>query len=223
MKKAGGYLTDSNPGAKVVDLYPQLPEKIFESLHEFMAMFDRMAGFSATMSGRGESGVRSAGHADALTRNSSPRFKERALGVERSIEEMGGLKLDILKAHSPYIMEAWVPKSEGGLQGSIPSESHEDAPIPDMVALDFTFYDLPDECKVSVDSHSSSPAFGQEAKTMLFDALKVGAIDQEFLLTHLHLPGTDAALEALQRKKYEQAKYLAEHPEAAEKAKSKKK
>lgn len=223
MKKAGGYLTDSNPGAKVVDLYPQLPDKIFESLHEFMAMFDRMAGFSATMSGRGEAGVRSAGHADALTRNSSPRFKERALGVERSIEEMGGLKLDMLKAHSPYTMEAWVPKAEGGLEGSIPTDNKEDAPIPDMVSLDFTFYDLPDECKVSVDSHSSSPAFSQETKTLLFDALKVGAVDQEFLLTHLHLPGTDAALESLQRKKYEQAKFLAQHPEAAEKSGSKKK
>lgn len=224
LKKAGGYFTDSNPGAKVQDLYPALPEKLFESLHEFLQMFDRMAGFTATMSGRGESGVRSAGHSDALTRNASPRFKDRALVIERQLDAMGALKLDMLKAHVPYSMTAWMPKKDAGLEGSIPPDVHEDAPVDGMVPVDFTFYDLPDECKISVDSHSSSPAFGQETKTMLFDAMKVGAIDQEFLLTHLHLPGTDSAIEALQRKKAEQAKMLAAHPELLEHgAKGKKK
>lgn len=216
LKKAGGYFTDSNPGAKVQDLYPQLPDKIFESLHEFLQMFDRMAGFTPTMSGRGESGVRSAGHSDALTRNASPRFKDRALIVERQLDSMGALKLDMLKAHVPYSMTAWTSKKDAGIEGSIPPIAHEDAPVEGLVPIEFTFYDLPDECKISVDSHSSSPAFGQETRGLLFDALKVGAIDQEFLLTHLHLPGTDSAIEALQRKQAAQAKFAQEHPELAE-------
>lgn len=213
LKKAGGYFTDSNPNAKVQDLYPQLPEKLFESLHEFLQMFDRMAGFTPTMSGRGESGVRSAGHSDALTRNASPRFKDRALVIERQLDAMGALKLDMLKAHVPYSMTAWMDKKEAGLEGSIPPEVKEQAPVEGEVPVDFTFYDLPDECKISVDSHSSSPAFGMETRTLMFDLLKVGAADQEQLISHLHPPGADSMIEALQRKKAQEAKLLAEHPE----------
>lgn len=223
MKKAGGYFTDSNPNAKVQDMYPQLPDRIFESLHEFQAMFDRMAGFTATMSGRGEVGVRSASQSDALTRNASPRFKDRALVVERQLEAMGALKLDMLKAHVPDAMQAWVPKGEAGLEGEIPPlDTLQQPPIPDAVPVEFMFYDLPENCRVSVDSHSSSPAFSQESRTMIFDAFKIGAVDQEYVLEHLHLPGADGAIEKLQRKQIAQAKFAAEHPEEAAKAAKKK-
>lgn len=223
MKKAGGYLTDSNPAAKAQDLYPQLPEGIWQSLHEYQAMFDRMAGFTATMSGRGEAGVRSQGHSDALTRNSSPRFKDRALLLERQIEELGALKLEMLRAHVPESITAWVPKKEAGLEGEIPPNVPEQPPVEGFVSVEFTFFDLPQSCKVTVDSHSSSPAFSHETRTLLFDMLKVGAIDQEGLIEHLGVFGKDSLIEALQRKKAEQAKMLAEHPELAEKALSKKK
>lgn len=223
LKKAGGYFTDSNPNAKVQDLYPVLPDKLFESLHEFLQMFDRMGGFTPTISGRGESGVRSAGHSDALTRNASPRFKDRALVIERQLDAMGALKLDMLKAHVPYSMTAWMSKKDAGLEGNIPPMAHEDPPVEGMSPVEFMFYDLPDECKISVDSHSSSPAFGMETRTLLFDLLKVQAIDQEQLIQHVHPPGLDAMLESLQKKKIEQAAFLAAHPDLAEKEAGKKK
>ena len=148
MKKAGGYLTDSNPGAKATDLYPQLPDHIFESLHEFQAMFDRMAGFTATMSGRGDGGVRSKNHADALTKNASPRFKDRALMLERQIEAMGTLKLNMLKAHVAEPIQAWVPKKDAGIEGEIPpTDWLEQPPVEGMVPVEFTFYDLPENTK----------------------------------------------------------------------------
>lgn len=224
MKKAGGYLTDSNPNAKAQDMYPQLPEALWESLHEFQAMFDRMAGFTATMSGRGDKGVRSKEHADTLTTNASPRFKDRALLVERQVEALGSLKLDMLKAHVASTITAWVPKKDGGIEGEIPpSDWLEQPPVKGTVPVEFTFYDLPADCKLSVDSHSSSPAFSHESRQNMFDMLKVGAVDQEQLLMHLHPPGVDSMLEALQRKKAEQAEFMATHPEAAEAANKKKK
>lgn len=226
IKKAGGYLTDSNPGAKVQDLYPQLPEHIFESLHEFQAMFDRMAGFTATMSGRGDSGVRSKEHAQALTSNASPRFKDRALTLERQIEAMGSLKLDMLKAHVPDPITAWVPKADAGIEGEIPPDnSLEMPPVKGMVPVEFTFYDLPENSKVTVDSHSSSPAFSHETKQDLFDLVKIGGIDAEQVIEHLGIPGADSMIEALQRKKAAAAEFAAAHPELAEEQakKSKKK
>ena len=217
IKKAGGYFTDSNPGAKAQDLYPQLPEAIFESLHEFQAMFDRMAGFTATMSGRGDAGVRSKEHAQALTSNASPRFKDRALALERQIEALGSLKLDMLKAHVPESLTAWVSKEAGGLEGQFPANSwDEQPPVKGQVPVEFTFYDLPENSKVTVDSHSSSPAFGEETKHLMFDLLKVGAIGPEELLEHLHPPGADEMIEVLAQKKVQQAEFLAAHPELAE-------
>ena len=217
IKKAGGYFTDSNPGAKVQDMYPQLPEGIWESLHEYQAMYDRMAGFTATMAGRGDKGIRSANHADALTRNASPRFKDRALLVERQIEALGSLKLDMLKAHVADPIQAWVQEKEAGIAGTVQSSDYmEDPPAPGMKAVEFLFYDLQDNCKVTVDSHSASPAFGEEARTLIFDLLKVGAIDQEQALEHLHPSGMDSMVEALQRKKAEQAAFAEAHPELAQ-------
>ncbi len=216
MKKAGGYLTDSNPNAKVHDLYPQLPEKLFESLHEFEGMFDKMAGFTPQMSGRGESGVRSQGHAESLIRTGSPRFKDRALAIERQVEEMGGIVLDMLKAHVGKPLEAWLPKQDAGIEGELPAEDPLDMPpVPGTVSVEFLFHDLPDNAKVVVDSHSSSPAFAQETRTLMFDLLKVNAIDAEQLLLHLHPPGMDAMVENLQRAKAEKAAFAAAHPEAA--------
>lgn len=216
IKKAGGYLTDSNPGAKVHDLYPQLPDHIFESLHELEGMFDKMAGFTPQMSGRGESGVRSQGHAESLIRTGSPRFKDRALAVERQVEELGGVILDMLKAHVATPLEAWLPKQEAGIEGEIPQENPFDMPpVPNMVNVEFLFHDLPDNAKVVVDSHSSSPAFSQETRTLMFDLLKVGAIDPEMLLQHLHPPGVDSMIENLQRAKEEKRAFAEAHPEQA--------
>lgn len=221
LKKAGSYFSDSNPAAKVQDIYPQLPDHIFESLHEYKEMFNEMAGFTATMSGRGESGVRSQSHADALVRTGSPRFKDRALVVERQIDEIGSVVLDMLKAHCAYPIDAFVSKQDAGIEGEIPPiNTLEQPPVPNMVAVPFTFYDLGDECKITVDSHSSSPAFAQESKTLLFDLLKVGAIDAETLLIHSGVAGKDGMIEALQLKKFQQAQFAAQHPEeAAEEAK----
>ena len=226
MKKAGGYLTDSNPNAKVHDLYPQLPDKIFESLHEMEAMFDKMAGFTPQMSGRGESGVRSQGHAESLIRTGSPRFKDRALAIERQVEELGGTILDMLKAHVATPIEAWVPKQNMGNYPGLPSENPLDTPpVPGMESVEFTFHDLEDNAKVVVDSHSSSPAFSQETRTLLFDLLKVGAIDPEQLLQHISAPGIDSMIENLHMRKFEQAQFAQQHPEeaAAEAKKSHKK
>ena len=92
----------------------------------------------------------------------------------------------------------------------------EQPPIPGAVPIEFTFYDLPDNCKVTVDSHSSSPAFAHETKQDLFDLVKIGGIDAEQVIEHLHPPGADAMIEALQRKKAEAAAFAAAHPELAE-------
>ena len=196
--------------------YPQLPQGLWESLHEYMALFDKIAGFTPTMSGKGEHGVRSHAQSEALIRTASPRFKDRALLIERQVEELGGLVLDLLKAHVAEPLTAWVSKKDAGIEGSIPDWIKSlFAPVQGSVPVDFLFYDLDDSVKVVVDSHSSSPAFSHENQSLLFELFKVQAIDQEQLIQHLHPPGMDGMLEALWRAKAQKEQMLEQHPELA--------
>jgi hypothetical protein len=54
----------------------------------------------------------SGAHADTLIRTLSPRFKDRALLVERgALERFGASMLDLARAHVDQKMIAWVPRS----------------------------------------------------------------------------------------------------------------
>jgi hypothetical protein len=234
MKKPGGYLTETNPSAVAKSLAPEMPATLFQSLHELERMFDDIGGMSPILQGRGESGVRAQGHAETLVRTASPRFKDAALAIERQVETLGGLALDILKAKKAEKMIAWVmPKDETFLEkitkkfGLNPKNTAEImeaemefdiAPAPGMKPVPFTFAQLPRNCKVVVDSHSSSPAFSHETRELLFELFSAGVITPEQLVTHVSPPGQDTIIEDLKRKDIAAAEFAAQHPEAAEKA-----
>lgn len=228
LNKPGGYLVDQNPNAKPQTLAPEMPSDLFVSLHEYEQMFDQMAGFTPTMSGRGESGVRSQAHSETLVRTSSPRFKDRALLIERQVEEIGGLAFDILRAKIETPLVAWVMPKDETIEASIPLPNElEEPPIKGMKPIQFTFHDLGGDAKVVVDSHSSSPAFSQETKSLMFDLYKIGAVDAESVVSHTHPPGQDKIIEDLKRKEIDKQQFAADHPEIAaeeeEKASKKKK
>ena len=64
-------------------------------------------------------------------------------------------------------------------------------PAPGQVPVFFQFSDLPDDLTLTVDAHSSSPAFSTEAKQLAFDLLKVGAMDAATLVEHVDAPDPD--------------------------------
>jgi hypothetical protein len=223
LNKPGGFLSDGNPNAKIQDLKQEIPDTWWTSLHEFERMYDDMAGFSPVMQGRGEGSVRSQGHAETLVKTSSPRFKDRALAVERNVEALGGLALDILQAHVPEKLYAWVPESQGGIETKIAPENPASLPpAPTMKEIEFLYSHLPENCKVTVDAHSASPAFSGEARALLFDLLKAGAISKEQLVEHTHPPGEDAIISDIEKREIEEALFLQQHPEAALAGKGKK-
>lgn len=239
LKKPGGYLTENNPGASAKPLAPEMPATMFESMHELERMFDSIGGMAPILQGKGESGVRAQGHAETLVRTASPRFKDGALAIERQVETLGGLALDILKAKKAEKLIAWVmPKDETFLEKLtkkfglnpkntaeiIESEMEFDlAPAPGMKPIPFTFAQLPKNCKVVVDSHSSSPAFSHETKQIMFELFEAGVITPEQLVMHTSPPGQDTIIEDLKRKEIASAEFAAQHPEEAAKTSSKKK
>ena len=216
LNKPNSYLTDPNPNAKIQSLAPELPAGLFDSLHESEQMFNDMAGFAPVLQGRGEAGVRSQGHADKLTSNASPRFKDRALLIERQIESLFSLGLDLCKAHVPLPITAWIKPNDGNIETELETpDNFEQPPAPGMKPVSFTYIDLGKECSVRIDSHSSSPAFSHESRQLLFDLLKVGAETPEGLVSRTHPPGEDAMISDLEKAAVEKAAFLQQHPEAA--------
>lgn len=223
LNKPGGYWNDSNAAANVENMAPEVPESLWASLHEYERMFDEMGGLPPIAKGRGESGVRSQGHAETLVRMFSPRFKDRAVLVERDVEGCGGLALDLCRAHVPMKMTAWVTEQDAGIEVNKAAKDNvfRLPPVAGQVAVDFTFADLPEEVRVTVDSHSSSPAFAMEARSLAFDLLKVGAMDAEQLVEHVDAPNPEELVAGIERRAAQQAQWAQQHPEEAMKAKKK--
>ena len=214
MDMPGGYFVDPSPNAKMQELYPKLPEGLWEALHELEAMFDDMSGLPPVLRGRGEAGVRSQGHAAQLTANASPRFKNRALSVERSVTDLGELALAMCRAMDPRTMIAWLePASTNVVALQKQEEPELEPPAPGMKQYPFRWWHIPDNAKIHVDSHSSSPIFSGETRGLLFDLARIGAVQAPEIIEHLNPPGADDMLADLERKQIAQAALIKEHPE----------
>lgn len=215
LRKPGGYLTEITPSAKVQDMAPQMPKEVWADLQQIEAMYDDMGGFTPTLQGRGDSGVRSQSQAETLVRTSTPRFKDKALLVERSVSAVGDLALAILRAKYAMNVVGWVKPGE-------PAPSAEPrawwtqffmSPAKGVQRVTFLMHQLPQDCTVTVDSHSSSPAFSYEAKELAFALAGRGAIDNPELIALTHPPNEEALILSAQSRDIERAALIAAHPE----------
>lgn len=210
--KPGGYWVDTNPNAKIDSEAPAMPPDLWGSLHEYERMFDEMGGLPPQARG-GAAGVRSQGHAETLVRMFSPRFKDRALLIERDVAALGALMLDIARAHEGGSLTAWVPKDQAGVEAAkenpliIP-------PAEGMVAVNFKFADLDRDMTLGVDSHSSSPAFAQDAKNLIFDLFKTGSASKEDLIEHTDAPDPENMIAGLIRREIAAAKAAEQQAQA---------
>ena len=205
--KPGGYWVDSSPNAKVEAEPPQISADMWASLHEYERMFDEMGGLPPIAKGRGEAGVRSQGHAETLVRMFSPRFKDRALLVERSVEALGALMLDLARVHVDKKLIAWVNKEEAAGQAA-----REDPllrpPSKGLVPVFFSFDDLDDDVSVTVDSHSASPAFQSEARALVFDLFKIGAMTAVDVVEHVDVSDPEGIVAGIERREAQKAEQI---------------
>ena len=178
--RAGGQVSSDMPGAKVDALAPAMPKELFEVIHEVDAMFSEASGISSVLSGRGETGVRSAGHASQLARLGSSRAKKRALIVEDSLEKVATLYLKLMQAYdNTHFLD-----EEGNKF------------IAEQFTRDFV---------VKVDAHSNSPIFTEDLRQLAFNLYKAQAIDQESLLDLLEPPMKQLLKDKLKNRQQQQA------------------
>jgi hypothetical protein len=163
LNRPGGLLATDMPNAKVDRLAPTMPNDLFEVIHECDAMFAEASGISSILSGRGEQGVRSAGHASQLARLGSSRAKKRALIVEDSLEKVATLYMKLMQAYDQTHFK-----------------DEYDTPF---IAEQFT-----KDYVVKVDAHSNSPIFMEDSRQLAFNLFKAQAIDKESLLDLLEPP-----------------------------------
>ena len=192
LNRAGGLLMSDMPNAKVDRLAPNMPSELFEVIKEVDAMFEEASGISAILSGRGEQGVRSAGHASQLARLGSSRAKKRALVVEDSLEKVATLYLRLMQAYDKTHLT-----DQDGNQF-----------IAEQFTKDYT---------VKVDAHSNSPIFTEDLRQLAFNLFKAQAIDKESLLDLLEPPMKQLLIEKLKKREAMQPQQQAAPPSPKEK------
>ena len=192
LNRPGTVMSSDMPNAKADRLAPQMPSDLFEVLHECDAMFAEVSGISSVLSGRGEQGVRSAGHASQLARLGSSRAKKRALIVEDALEKVATLYLKLMQSYDPT--------------------HYRDEYDTPFIAEQFT-----KDYHVKVDAHSNSPIFMEDSRTLAFNLLKAQAIDKESLLDLLEPPMKQLLKERLAKREAAQANQPKPAPQIKEK------
>ena len=189
LNRAGTFIASDMPGAKVDRLSPDMPANLFEVIHEVDEMFAEASGISNVLSGKGESGVRSQGHASQLARLGSARIKKRALIIEDSLEKVATLYLKLMQVYDDTHFQ----------------DTNGKKFIAEQFTKDFT---------VKVDAHSNSPIFTEDLKQLAFNLFKTGSIDKESLIDLVEPPMKQLLIEKLQKREKEQAsKPPEQHPE----------
>lgn len=193
LNRAGGVLASQEMTAKVERFAPQIPQDTFAEIREIDQMFSDTTGLTNVVSGRGESGVRSKGHASELARLGSSRAKKRAMIIEDSLEKMATLYLKLMRCYDTKIY-----KDESGLKFSA-----------EQFTTDFT---------VKVDAHSNSPIFVEDHKALAEELFKAHAIDRETLIDLLQPPMAQLLKERLKKiEKKEAEAQKAQHEAEAQK------
>ncbi len=187
LNRPGGLLATDMPNAKVERMAPTMPQDLFEVIHEVDAMFAEASGISSILSGRGEQGVRSAGHASQLARLGASRAKKRALIVEDSLEKVATLYMKLLQVYDNTRLT-----DEDGNK---------------FIAEQFT-----KNYVVKVDAHSNSPIFTEDMRQLAFNLHKAGAIDKESLIDLLEPPMKQLLKERLKKAEAKQAQQPKEKP-----------
>ena len=188
MRAPGGFIQEQSPGAKVEDLGPKIPEEIFSEIQQLSEMFDEVGGFKPILQGEGAPGVRANNHARTLMRTASPNLRERALRIERDAENSASTTFELLQAKDPKVFV---------------SEEKEH----------FFLKQMPDDYYVEIDSHSSSPAFVDDARELAFALKKLGAIDEEGVIMLTHPPHEDLLIANVKKRQAARAQMIKEHPE----------
>jgi hypothetical protein len=169
----GANIAISDPNFKRDTFIPAIPEHIYTSLGRYQDYMDTVSGLSNVVQGKGESGVRSAGHAGKLLTVGTARPKKRAMIIEDSLDQSATLFGKCL----------YVGTTEELFDDN-------DTPfIPAEMSPNFT---------VGVDAHSNSPIFLEQQSLLSDRLLKSRSITRKRYIMMNAPPAEEAILRELE-------------------------
>ena len=166
-------------GGGVEDLTPKFPSELLPIIKYVQEQINTLGNFPEVLQGKGESGVRAGAHADTLLKTASSVHRDSALLLEHQCASCADLTMTLMEAKEDR--KFWTDP-----------ENMEDS--------SFMLSDLPEDWRVTVDSHSSSPIFADDAVQLLFQLRKIGDIDGEFLIDHTAVPDKETAKSSLKQR-----------------------
>lgn len=201
--RGAGFL-DGPPGSSISDLTPKFPPEALTLLDKIIQLMNMIGGFDNILGGQAQPGVRANEHAETLMKAASPRLRDRALVLERQLASAADLRLSLMEIKDPR--NYW---TDGHNEESIQKTS-------------FLLHDLPEDRRVSVDGHSSSPIFMNSHQNLVAFGVKAGFIDGESAIDLLQdLPMKEILKNRLRLREEKQEKLmqelLAKDPNALEK------
>lgn len=189
---------------KIEDITPKMPPETIPMIKFMIEIINMVGGFPDIMQGKGEQGVRAGSHAQTLLKTASPSLRDRALLIERQCAMCADLTFDIMTAKDDKFH--W---------------TKADKPIEDPENTKFLLSNLPEDSRITVDSHSSSPIFSDENTQLVFAAHKSGIVGKKYVVDNTPLPNKEMAKveiderEEAQKQQMEQIKQqLQNDPEA---------
>ncbi len=200
--RAAGY-GNLPPGSDVKDVTPKIPPELLTNIKFLLDTINNLSGFPPIMSGQGEPGVRAGVHANTLLKTASPTLRDRSLIVEQQCAATADLTATLREAKDPEFY--W---TKGDTAGAAEETK-------------FLISQLPEDWRITVDSHSSSPIFSDENTQLVTYAQKAGIVDGEYFIDNTMLPNKAAAKTSFKereaRKAAQQKEMMQQFPELGEK------
>lgn len=191
--RLAGYL-NLDQGSTVNDLTPKLPAEALQCIEMIIKFMEETAGFGNILSGQAQPGVRAESHASTLMKTASPRLRDRAILVERQCASFAeNSVLSALESKSDKIY--WTDPVDGADK-------------------EFLLSQLPEDRRVSVDSHSSSPIYEEDHKDLVGFLMKSQIIDGNSALDILSgVPMRDLLKDRYKEMQVQKQKMIEQHPE----------
>ena len=193
-QRGAGYISVPQ-GGSVSDLTPKFPPETLALIKLLKDTINELGGFPPIMTGQGEQGVRAGVHADTLLKTGSPTLRDRSLWLERQVALAADLTLSIKEAKDGTTY--WTKADT----------------MDDIHKTSFRLSDLPDDWRVSVDSHSSSPIFMDDHTQLIFALVQRGIITKHGAIDLLPVPHKEKLHIELREEEQKTAALLQQHPE----------
>lgn len=153
----GAFVADDNPGSKLEEHRPPMPEDLFREFNEIGGLMMEMSGLTEAVSGKSAGGARGGQQQKQMQITGGGQIRKVAIGLEAALVRMGdiGLRLKM---------------------------KNDDSKIKMPDGSEFVASQADEDFSLRVDGHSHSPLFTMESREIAATLFKAQAIDREWLI-----------------------------------------